>query len=134
MLILAFSPFPTMFSKGFTFRVIKSLRLCSKELMCQHAIYLLTKRQNFSPIQIESICRQQTTIEKKTLWEKAKQVTSIFSFSHNVFKRPLSQGHEKVEFFGKGSIRSKLSCNYGFIRIILSDNLLNSEIERSFEF
>ena len=31
--------------------------------------------------------------EWKTLWEKEKMlVTSIFSFSHNVFKRPLSQG------------------------------------------
>ena len=28
-------------------------------------------------------------------------VTSIFSFSHNVFKRPLSQGREKSELCGK---------------------------------
>ena len=38
----------------------------------------------------------------KTLWEKGKMlVTSIFSFSHNVFKRLLFQGREKSGLFGK---------------------------------
>ena len=29
-------------------------------------------------------------------------VTNIFSFSHNVFKRLFSQGHEKLGLCGKG--------------------------------
>ena len=45
---------------------------------------------------------------KKTLWEKEKLlVTSIFSFSHNVFKRLVSQGHQKVSLCGNG-LNSKL--------------------------
>ena len=39
----------------------------------------------------------------KTLWEKEKLlVTSNFSFSHSVFKRPVSQGHQKVSLCGNG--------------------------------
>ena len=35
----------------------------------------------------------------KTLWEKEKMlVTSIFSFSHNVFKRPICQGQRSRDF------------------------------------
>ena len=56
----------------------------------------------FSLVQIESICKRcfvmlpkkftLTGIEKKTLWKKEKMlVTSIFSFSHNVFKGPIPQ-------------------------------------------
>ena len=34
---------------------------------------------------------------QKILWEKSKMLfTSIFSFPHNAFKRPLFQGHYKV--------------------------------------
>ena len=40
---------------------------------------------------------------KKTLWEKEKLlVTSNFSFSHSVFKRLVSQGHQKVSLCGNG--------------------------------
>ena len=39
---------------------------------------------------------------KKKLWEKEKMlVTSIFSFSHSVFKRLLSWGRLKLGFYGK---------------------------------
>ena len=39
---------------------------------------------------------------KKTLLEKEKMlVTNIFSFFHNVFKSPLSQGHLKSGLCGK---------------------------------
>ena len=42
---------------------------------------------------------------RKTLWEKEKLlVTSNFSFSHSVFKRLVSQGHQKVSFCGNGLI------------------------------
>ena len=43
-------------------------------------------------------------IELKTLLDKEKMlVTSIFSFSHNVFRKRISQGHKKnMELFGKG--------------------------------
>ena len=38
----------------------------------------------------------------KTLWEKEKMlVTSIFSFSHNVFKRVFTQGSQKSGLCGK---------------------------------
>ena len=33
--------------------------------------------------------------------EDWKTFTSIFSFSHNVFKRPLSKGHKESELYGK---------------------------------
>ena len=49
--------------------------------------------------------------QKKTLWEKEKLlIASNFSFSPSVFKRLLSQGHQKVSFkpeentVGKGEI------------------------------
>ena len=56
-----------------------------------------TQQQNFGPYGIESICRRQNNFSSKwlflslmgwkTLWAKDKLlVTSIFSFSHNVFK------------------------------------------------
>ena len=32
-------------------------------------------------------------------------VTSILSFSQNVFKRPLPQGHQKLGLCGKGLVR-----------------------------
>ena len=41
--------------------------------------------------------------KKKPLWEKEKMlVTSIFSFSHNVFKRLLFQHHLMLGLCGKG--------------------------------
>ena len=41
-------------------------------------------------------------------WEKEKLfVTSNFSFSHSIFKRPVSQGRQKVSLCGNGLI----SCN-----------------------
>ena len=40
---------------------------------------------------------------EKTLWEKEKLlITSNFSFSHNVFKRLVSQGRQKVSLCGNG--------------------------------
>ena len=40
---------------------------------------------------------------KKTLCEKEKLlVTSNFSFSHSVFKRLVSQGHQEVSLHGNG--------------------------------
>ena len=46
---------------------------------------------------------------RKTLWEKEKMiVTSIFSFSHYVFKRLLLERHENMGLFGKvGHIRTE---------------------------
>ena len=39
----------------------------------------------------------------KTLWEKEKLlVTSNFSFSHSVFKRLVSQGHQNGSLYGNG--------------------------------
>ena len=39
----------------------------------------------------------------KTLWEREKfLVTSNFSFSHSVFKKLTSQGHQKVSLCGNG--------------------------------
>ena len=41
----------------------------------------------------------------KTQWEKEKLlITSKFSFSHSVFKRLVSQGRQKVSFYGNGLI------------------------------
>ena len=75
---------------------------------------LFTKRQIFRHIQIESICRQQNRYDTKTeicfeterrkhCGEKEKMlVTSIFSFSHNVFKRLHSEGVKSWEYVVKG--------------------------------
>ena len=65
---------------------------------------LYCKQRNFQLVETGSICRQQNKCDlkikcccwkgEKTLWEKEKiLVTSIFSFSHNVFRRLLSEGH-----------------------------------------
>ena len=44
---------------------------------------------------------------KKTRWEKEKLLfTSNFSFSHSVFKWPISQGRQKVSLCGNGLINS----------------------------
>ena len=54
---------------------------------------------------------------KKTLWEKEKLlVTSNFSFSHSVFKRPLLQTHKNQGLFGK---RLKQVCLYDVKRALL---------------
>ena len=53
--------------------------------------------------------------EKKKLWKKEKMlvkkekmlVTSIFSFSHNVFKSFLLEGPENQGLFGKGLKKSE---------------------------
>ena len=67
---------------------------------------------NFRLFQAERICRQQFQFNEngrklskpvETLWEKEKLlVTSNFFFSHSVFKRFVSQGHQKVSLFAKG--------------------------------
>ena len=44
-------------------------------------------------------------IGQKTLWEKKKMlVTSIFFFSHNVFKSLFAPAHQKSSLCGKGLI------------------------------
>ena len=48
----------------------------------------------------------------KTLWEKEKLlVTSNFSFYHSVFKRLVSQGHQKVSLCGNGLMLPYPSCH-----------------------
>ena len=64
------------------------------------SLYLFSRRQNFGRNQTESICRQQISccfkklplslIGQKTLLENEKMlVTSILSFSYNVFSSPM---------------------------------------------
>ena len=66
--------------------------------------YTFAKWRTFRLVQIESICRWQQkkcdkTIQiclgkgRKQLEKEEMLVTSIFSFSHNVFLKLLSQGH-----------------------------------------
>ena len=68
---------------------------------------------NFGLFQTERVCRRQFQIWQK--WQKVIQmgrkhygkkekllITSNFSFSHSVFKRLVSQGHEKVSLCGNG--------------------------------
>ena len=49
------------------------------------------------------------------MWKKEKMlVASIFSFSNNVFKRLLSQGHEKSGLCGKELMHmQKFSAQFG---------------------
>ena len=90
--------------KGFFLSVIKSQD--GKEL----THYQTT---NFRLFQTENVCRRQFQILRK--WQKVIQtgrkhcgekekllVRSNFSFSHSVFKRLLSQGHQKVSLCGNG--------------------------------
>ena len=69
--------------------------------------------KNFRLFQIERLCRRQFQIwrkwqkviptSRKTLWGKEKLlVMSNFSFSHSVFTRLVSQGHQKVSLCGNG--------------------------------
>jgi hypothetical protein len=49
-------------------------------------------------------------IGRKTLWEKEKMlVTSVFSFSDNVFKRRIHWGLQKSLLWGKGLTLSLLT-------------------------
>ena len=67
---------------------------------------------NFRLFQTERVCRRQFQIRRKWKkviqtgrkhWEKEKLLfMSNFSFSHSVFKRLVSQGHQKVSLCGKG--------------------------------
>ena len=58
MLVTRIFPFPTMFSKGFFFKVVKSWNVAINAS-------LFTKQQNFGLVQIESICRQQNKCDSK---------------------------------------------------------------------
>ena len=72
------------------------LLMISQTAFNRLTLHRMTKIENFTPIQIESICRPQNKCNTKTdlSWEEQKNlrekekmlVTSIFSFSHNVFK------------------------------------------------
>ena len=57
---------------------------------------------NFRLFKTERFCRWWFQIWQK--WQKVEKllVTSNFSFSHSVFKRPVSQGHQKVSLCGNG--------------------------------
>ena len=101
----------TMFSIGFftqgAFYVIIVLQNLNKISLTHY------QTTNFRLFQTERVCRRQFQIRlkwkkviqmgKKTRWEKEKLlVTSNFSFSHCVFKRLVSKGHQKVSLCGNG--------------------------------
>ena len=79
-----------------------------KILLFGKFVKFFTKQQMFRLVELESICRRQNKCDfkidiyllwegKKILWEKEKMlVTSIFSFSLNVFKRLLFYGWDYV--------------------------------------
>ena len=79
-----------------------------------HLFFILTHYQttNFRLFQTERVCRRKwkKVIQKmaklwveKTLWEKEKLlVTSNFSFSHSVFEKIISKGHQKLSLCGNG--------------------------------
>ena len=52
-------------------------------------------------------------------------VTSIFSFSHNVFKRPLSQTHQKASLCGNG-----LKQDFVIFRLIDNSGIQSTELQR----
>ena len=80
--------------KSFTLNLWPWKQLQSRQLLNQNQM------TNFNHVQTESICRWQflmqlkswkfSLLSKKTLWEREKMlITSIFSFSQDVFKRLL---------------------------------------------
>ena len=81
----------------------------------------------------------------KTLWEKEKMlVTSIFSFSHNVFKSFLFQGCLKSGLFGKGLMQEYkykdygkrsflVKCNFSFCHIVFNPLPHNPEFNNPAE-
>ena len=86
-------------------------------------VQLFTKSQYFGQNQIQSICRRQIMVKLqslcliglKTLLEKEKMlVTSIFSlFSHDVFKRLLSQGRLKSGLCSKELSENMIKLKLG---------------------
>ena len=71
---------------------------------------------------------------KKTLWEKEKLlVTSNFSFSHSVFKRPAQQTRKNLGLFGKGLSNLNNSFYQSSFRFFFSDTRLNMEVNWSFD-
>ena len=90
---------------------------------------LLSKRKNYRLVQTESICRNQNECDRKlkfvwegltTLCEKEKMlVTSIFSFSRNVFKKLLFQGCEQPGFVGKAE-KIQFKLHLGVVHFLLN--------------
>ena len=64
-------------------------------------ISFFTKQQNLILIQIENADNKINLIEKLKLGLERVENVGIFSFSHSVFKRLLSQGCYKLKFCGQ---------------------------------
>ena len=96
------------------FRRLQMLWICtSLKISCLVKGYLVTKQRNITPDKTESTCRRQNKRDwkikicvemgRKHCGEKEKMlVTSVFSFSHNVFKRLIYQGLWNLGLHGKG--------------------------------
>ena len=99
------------------FVVWKSVKTYLLSNLFKGKTYILTHYQttNFRLFQTERVCRRKW---KKVIQTSRKQcgkkekllVTSNFSFSHSVFKRLVSQGHQKVSLCGNG-LRHVRFCN-----------------------
>ena len=94
----AISLFPTVFSKDFVLQTRKNQGLFRKELT--HS-----QMTNFRLFQTERVAEDNFRFDengRKSTKLVEKTVTSNFSFSHSVFKRPVSQGRQKVSLCGNG--------------------------------
>ena len=111
----------TVFENGHCLGISVSLTQLVSKCFKQHRLFnlILSQTKNFTHFQIQNTCRRRKTklvqvslrslVWKKKLLEKEKiLVTSIFSSSHNAFRRFLSQRNTNLRLFGKVTL--KVSC------------------------
>ena len=115
----AFSPFPTVFSKGFLLKIFKS-GLCGKGLS-------ISQMMNFEIFEIERVCRRQFLILLKC-WKVLRQarkccsrgknclLQAIYAFLTVFYKTFVLQTCKKTGLFGEGL--SPLTEHVSFTRFL----------------
>ena len=110
----AFSPFPTMFSKGLLVRIFLSRDCVVESKRIKFGVSFNPHVKAFPKLQIldlqtEKVCDEKAQSSgkgKKTLWEKEKLlVMSGLPFSHSIFERLVLQTHKN-----KGLFVEELKC------------------------
>ena len=97
-------------------------------MILYHLIHYQTT--NFRLFQTERVCRRQFQFDqngRKLSKRVENTVTSNFSFSHSVFKRLVSQGHQKVSLCGNGLTHNDdFGSPWVFPLIVFKSSLLRS--------
>ena len=113
----AISPFPSVF-KRLVSQGCQKVPLCGNGLFIIHNYVCLSISADDNFKFDENSRKLSKWVEN---WKKEKLlVTSNFSFSHSVFKRPVSQGRQKLSLCGNGlNVQFYSFFEYSGIEIII---------------